>query len=397
MEFHGWAVLLGLAVLVPAAADDEPPPHTRTKPKDAEPFFQIWSGGGAGFMDASGRTVIEPQFAQEGFFFNGLASVQVGLRWGFIDRSGGIAIAPRFDAAGDFTGALAPVRVGRKWGYIDRSGRMVVLPTFQGAANFREGLARVELWDKIDCRRDGIFTKDDAPIGLFFIQPDISSGRSECFAIDSRQGYIGENGLSAIPPRFYEAHDFYEELAVVRVHPGDTWYIFIDREGGVAIRAQFDEAGHFSEGLAPVRVERATVNGIRDPGRCGYIDHLGKFVIRPQFATAREFSDGLAMVSYWDPERTGYGFIDKAGRSAFPDRWGYAEPFSEGLAEVSPWHRVFIDRQARVVISNVEPLGPFSGGLALVRDSVGELYIDKTGRPVARPTDAAGLSAPHRQ
>jgi len=104
------------------------------KPKGADPFFRIhqrakWKFKW-GFIDARGNTVIRPQFDNEGYFFNGLASVLVGRLYGYINESGRIVIPARYRGAGDFHGQLAPVRVGRKWGYIDQKGRVVIAPAF---------------------------------------------------------------------------------------------------------------------------------------------------------------------------------------------------------------------------------------------------------------------------
>src|SRR5262245_32689005 len=82
------------------------------------PLFQIHHGKKWGYMDGNGKTVIPPQFDDEGDFFNDRAKVQVGNKWGYIDTTGRMAVQLQFDSAGDFTGSLAPVQIGRKWGFI---------------------------------------------------------------------------------------------------------------------------------------------------------------------------------------------------------------------------------------------------------------------------------------
>ncbi|MEW2418816.1 WG repeat-containing protein [Streptomyces sp. NPDC046866] len=92
------------------------------------------TGGGVGYLDATGRFVIRPQFAAAGeFAANGLAGVRMADsgRCGFIDREGRTVVDPQFDGARPFgPGGVAPVRVGELWGLIDERGRWVVEPSF---------------------------------------------------------------------------------------------------------------------------------------------------------------------------------------------------------------------------------------------------------------------------
>src|SRR5882724_3055671 len=64
--------------------------------------------------------------------------------FGFIDATGKIVIEPKFDGAEDFSEELAAVwlrKVG--YGYVDTTGAMVVAQKFAGAQGFKEGLAAV--------------------------------------------------------------------------------------------------------------------------------------------------------------------------------------------------------------------------------------------------------------
>lgn len=50
-------------------------------------LFPIWDKKGKeGFIDASGRIVIAPQFDKVKPFSEGLAGVMIGDKWGYIDR-----------------------------------------------------------------------------------------------------------------------------------------------------------------------------------------------------------------------------------------------------------------------------------------------------------------------
>lgn len=102
-----------------------------------------------GYIDTTGRYVINPQFDEAGDFHKGLALVKFGGKWGFIDTTGRYVINPQFDDAFDFSEGLARVKFGGKWGYIDTTGRYVINPQFDDANNFRDGLARVEFGGKL--------------------------------------------------------------------------------------------------------------------------------------------------------------------------------------------------------------------------------------------------------
>jgi hypothetical protein len=80
-----------------------------------------------------------------------------GGKWGFINRSGKIVVEPQFDWAQDYSEELAAVGVGGKrdaqyhlismdggkWGFIDQKGSMVIRPQFDGVKPFSSGVAVV--------------------------------------------------------------------------------------------------------------------------------------------------------------------------------------------------------------------------------------------------------------
>ena len=72
-----------------------------------------------------------------------LYPVKVNGQWGYIDKTGKIVINPQFDSAWDFSEGLAWVKVGGKWGYIDKTGKIVINPQFDDAHDFHDGLALV--------------------------------------------------------------------------------------------------------------------------------------------------------------------------------------------------------------------------------------------------------------
>ena len=116
-----------------------------------------------GYIDKSGKMVINPQYASAKSFSEGLAAVYIEDKWGYIDKTGKMVINPQYDDAEIFSTGLAAVKVGEKWGYIDKTGKMVIKPQFDGAYPFNSGRAEVRIgdWESGETRyidRNGNFT-----------------------------------------------------------------------------------------------------------------------------------------------------------------------------------------------------------------------------------------------
>jgi hypothetical protein len=116
-----------------------------------------------GFIDASGKVVITPQYPEASAFSDGLAAVCTGdcgskptkpHSRGYIDRDGKVVIPMQFGAASNFSEGLAQVCVGSceyvegsgyngKFGFIDHSGRFVINPQYDNVLDFKNGYAKV--------------------------------------------------------------------------------------------------------------------------------------------------------------------------------------------------------------------------------------------------------------
>jgi len=105
--------------------------------------------GKCGYIDKTGRIVIDAQFGEAGVFSEGLAAVRKGKAWGYIDKTGKILIDPQYELAEPFSEGLAAVLLDKKWGYIDRTGRKIIVPQFDTALDFVDGLAEVWVGEKM--------------------------------------------------------------------------------------------------------------------------------------------------------------------------------------------------------------------------------------------------------
>jgi hypothetical protein len=66
----------------------------------------------------------EPKFDEVYSFSGDFAVVKLGSKWGFIDKSGKYLVEPKFDYVNNFSEGFACVKLGGKWGIIDKSGNL---------------------------------------------------------------------------------------------------------------------------------------------------------------------------------------------------------------------------------------------------------------------------------
>lgn len=327
--------------------------------KPADPLFRFARNHKAGYIDSSGKIIIEPTLPPGdnsfGEFHEGLLAVKDDHGYRYLDRSGAVVFNVDAWLAFDFSEGLAPASKydgTPKWGFIDHAGHFTVPPQYFWVDPFSEGLARVSVSGEVGST--GYVDKE----GNFAIPPSLSYGSSfhegraaviidgPCRIInggscaraefrpslpgakyDCRYAFIDRRGMPVSDLRFEGALDFSEGLAAVLL---DGRWGYVDGSSRIAIKPQFDWAESFSEGVAAVRQN----------GRTGFIDHSGNYVIAPRFefpsVSVDSFSDGRALVTKIDGVgKTVFRYIDKTGNSAFPGNFTAASAFAYGLAHVA--------------------------------------------------------------
>ena len=281
--------------------------------------------------------------------------IKSGDKWGYIDKTGKYVINAQFEEAHFFRNGLALVKSNEnKYGYINREGKFEINAIYKNANSFAEGLACV-----VQENGKPQFIDTDGKI-VFTVDAEICSGFSEGLAavqIKGKWGYIDKTGAIKINPAYEEANRFSEGLAAVSKTDQKTnvkkWG-FIDKEGGIKIDFQFlDDTvnfcspGYFSEGLAFVSNDgkkwgcinkegnyeinpqfegginwnyeyhksygfKNGIAAVKQGDNWGFINKKGNFIINPQFMSVHEFTgSGKAAVQNSD---TKYGFIDEEGK-----------------------------------------------------------------------------------
>jgi WG containing repeat len=342
-----------------------------------------------GFIDKTGKVVIEPQFdgIEEQFtglagafnlgepvFREGLAPVTIRGKWGYIDRTGNFVIKPQFFVVRPFSEGLAAVqpRNKRGWNYIDKTGNFLIVSgrgnvaantTIAEAHSFSEGFAWIQA--------NGTYCLIDKTPKIFLSPPlviaeDVRDFREGMTAVKLTDGpwvYIGRAGETMFLPPYavlgpFEGF-FSEGMAVLR-RTMDEKYGFIDKaydafkNDKFVIEPQFEDAYNFCEGLAPVKIN----------GKWGYIDKTGKFAIKPQFDSAQPFSEGLAGVRIGQQ----WGYINKTGKFVVGPQFEFVSCFSDGMGRIVVGGRKgFVDKTGKIVIEpNFDYAQSFSEGLAAV-------------------------------
>jgi tetratricopeptide (TPR) repeat protein len=168
-----------------------------------------------GYIDYSGKNIINPKYSSALDFFGGLAAVEINSNWGFINKKGIIKIKPIYGEVNSFSDGLAAVKNNQnKWGFINKEGKQIINFQFKDVNNFSEEIASVkdfeDKWHLIDKKGKFISKQSFSSICEF-------SDGVACAKVNDKFGFIDKIGNFVIKPTFESAQNFNEGLAPVRV------------------------------------------------------------------------------------------------------------------------------------------------------------------------------------
>jgi len=384
-------------------------PHTFTYMPDfsggmaaAKHFFSegmavVEQDGKRGYIDESGKIVIQPQYDHAWKFSEGMAAVKLDGKWGFIDKSGKIIVQPKYDYVEDFRDGMVVVKLNGKYGFVDKSGKETVPPKYS-----RVGGRVIVSYTTTDGNKGSPL---NVPIynSVYFFQHGLIA-----VWLDDKCGFVDKLGNEVIPLKYSDARPFYDEMAAVKL--GEKWG-FIDKYGKEVIPPKYDDVKNFSDGMAAVKLndkwglidktgnaavpviyysityypngiafvelEQFSKKGVIDRtgkevmpfifngltyvsedlfrgsinGKYGFYDKSGKEIAPPVYTDAREFYEGMAAVKTGDKSTGKWGFIDETGKEIVPPIYDNVQSYSEGMAAAElneKWG--FIDKTGYVVI-----------------------------------------------
>lgn len=239
-----------------------------------------------GFIDKTGKYVVEPKYERLSIFTEGLAAFGImdkskdeeeqNFKYGFLDKQGEILINAQFDEVLNFSEGLAAVKKGEKFGFIDKTGKFVINPQFFYVNNFNEGRAVVVEKKSEDANGDD---EDDL-----------------------NWGFIDKTGKIVVNMQYERVLAYYDGLAPVMQN--EKWG-FIDDKGTMVINPQFDGALPFNSNFAIVKSGE----------KIGFINKKGEYVVNPQFSNVNFYIADirLAYISYLDTKPIIDELFEKGG------------------------------------------------------------------------------------
>ena len=213
----------------------------------SEGISVVERGGKLLLIDKTGQTVlsldtneIELQIYENVKFSNGLikACAPKESKCGYIDRTGKFVIEPKYNNVAPFAEGLARVSIVKdgeeKLGFINQSGEFIIPPTFNTDGEF--------------LRNSTDFSED-----LSSLTENLAPTVTE----EEKFVYIDKAGVVVMATDFFYAGPFRDGLATVYDDKSNK-YGFINKSGKLVIPLQYDSVTNFSEGLAAVTISNSS-------------------------------------------------------------------------------------------------------------------------------------------
>jgi len=325
--------------------------------------------------------------------------------WGYIDTSGKVVVNPQFSNAEKIVNQIGIVEKGDKMGAIKTDGSTLLQCEYD-AVDFLENTDYQILKVYKSASKVGLIdTLSEVAVDLKYDEiGDMSEGRL-AVAKNGLWGFADLNGKEIVRCRYRKAGKFQEGYAAVQL--GNKWG-FIDQEGKIVIEFKYRRVGNFKDGLAWVstasgvgyinnedekvirtKFEKAfdfedNVARVVVDGKFGLINKQGDYFLRPKYNHIYPFNEhGIAIVQL-GKEKIRYGLLNRTGDLETKKSFQRIESFSEGLAKVELKNKFgFINPQGKIIIEcKYSKVSPFKEGLAAVSKNGACGYINQEGKEV---------------
>lgn len=290
----------------------------------AQQLYPFPKDGKWGYIDATGKIIVQPTYYSAGKFVEGFAKISKynerdEYLYGFINHLGQEVIPPKFATVSDFDGGVARVKIRNQYHYLLKNGSIL---TTQGFDEIQVATNGISIFKK-----NGLYGYANIN-GRVIIPAKFTRAynfSAEGFAIVSTNtdrknefGFINQQGNFIVEPKYSGAKHFVNGFAAIQHRR--KWHI-IDTKGQLVSEQGFDAVGEFANGLI----------NVKKGGKWGYINSAGSQVIEFQFKTADKFSKGLAIVGDGDF----FTYINPEGKPITPFTFTRATRFDGKLARVA--------------------------------------------------------------
>ena len=239
--------------------------------------------------------LIPKRYERVTMFSEGLAAVRIDGLFGYIDKTGKVVIEPRFDVAGPFHEGFAEILVGQKTGVVARNGDIVLQPQFKRSIPLNDDIILVQN-GIYSSSMDTEFTTLGTAFGLYGLP--MSRGTWGLYR-------LGEGWLTADS---YEFKPFGKSLWARDMSAENPLFGVMRIDGKWLVQPAFDAVQGLQEGRAVVSVNV----GERQRPRLlsGAVDAEGKVVIPLRYDRLTFWVEGYAVAQLNGSE----GFLDTEGR-----------------------------------------------------------------------------------
>lgn len=312
-----------------------------------------------------------------------MINTRYGRVFGYINYKGKFIIEPKYERAGNFNDfGLAVVEEKNLVGLINTKGEYIVKPIYESISPYKEGRAIYVLNEKM-----GVMDEEGKSItkkSYDFIM-DYSGDRA-VVGINNpngfyNYGYIDRYGNEVIIPKFLQADDFKDDVALVKIK--DKEYGLIDKNGNIINTYKYDYVGQYGNGLMVF----ANSSG----GPFGYINREGKEVIKSIYTMAQGFKDGIAVVSEDEGYNGPYGGINVNGQYVFQPiyseikflgqgKFALGMPIGKEKISTSSIYAIADDNGKRLTDFNYLVVGDYENGLSYASDTLNTFFINESGK-----------------
>lgn len=275
-------------------------------------------GSKVSIIDNTGKVLVENLGPGSGMyrFFNGLARCRsLDGKYGFLDATGKRVIEPDLDVADDFENNRAIASINNRYGLIDKTGKWIVPNEYDFFFNLGDGYYQT----KDENGKTGVVDS----VGNVILEPiydEIFHLQKPYFTVekDGLNGCYDLKGKEIYPPVSSRGVYFYNgRCTVVK----ENKYGIIDSTGKAIIPTKYDSIGMFFKGRASVLLGR----------KYGAVDSTGKEIIAPKYQELRPFLNGYAVYK----EKGKFGFVDTEGKTLTEAK------FEEAAVLVDPERKEF--------------------------------------------------------